>query len=620
MQEDEIKLFVPESARKEVTARLTAIEGPRRQRLRAIYFDTPECELARQRGALRLRQEGRRWVQTFKMEGANALSRLELNHVRPGPQLDLGVYHDTPVADLFQKLDAQLSPRYETDITRLKRQVRTRYGVVEVAYDVGAIQAGALEIPVNELEFERVSGSVRAIFELARRWTRAHGLVLELRSKAERGDGLADVEAAVMQSKAGDRATVRELGFTDLRAPQHAVRITRLPGKPDAERALDHVTAACFEQIARNANMLAVSDALPWVTHYASDYVHQLRVGIRRLRSAWRLFEGWTPLPPIGLQLQARDHFQRLGAVRDADVFGESILPALQDAGMPPVQQARAAAESDPASMVRDVAFQVWLLDMLAWNVGVRASSAAAAKTAQLPMAGTVHQSASVHSLAMANPSDGHDATAHRQDAKNQTLHGQDADVQAGAARTHGGDNADATASRQGGSAQSAGVDAAKGKQKDASREHLSEEASDASTPVPPSLRDLLNTRLYKWHKRIVKQGRRYAQLTDDDKHSLRKRVKRLRYGLDYAAVTLPTRQTKKYRKQLSKVQELLGEFNDLVVARDAFEALTNAQPQAWFALGWIAAQLDMLTPRVEKVIKKLDGLYPYAKGAADTD
>ncbi|HZV94154.1 MAG TPA: CYTH domain-containing protein, partial [Caldimonas sp.] len=90
MSEQELKLHVP-SAHAAAIARELLDHGATRVRLRAIYFDTPERELARARVALRLRLEGRRWMQTLKTPGADAITRVELNHPRPGPTLDLSV-------------------------------------------------------------------------------------------------------------------------------------------------------------------------------------------------------------------------------------------------------------------------------------------------------------------------------------------------------------------------------------------------------------------------------------------------------------------------------------------------------------------------------------------------
>ena len=152
MLEQEIKLHVPPASRPAVLAAMDTPARAQRIRLRAMYFDTPDRQLARQRAAIRLRLEGRRWIQTFKMAGKDALSRVELNHPRPRAELDLSVYVGTPAEAVLAGLEDTLAVRYETDVRRVLRQVRLRTGVVELAYDTGLIRAGDLELPLYELE------------------------------------------------------------------------------------------------------------------------------------------------------------------------------------------------------------------------------------------------------------------------------------------------------------------------------------------------------------------------------------------------------------------------------------------------------------------------------------
>lgn len=178
MSEQELKLHVPTASRQAVLREIKQREATR-IRLHAMYFDTPERELARARIAIRLRQEGRDWVQTLKMPGINAITRIELNHPRPGPVLDLSVYAGTEVEAALAAIKGELGLRYETDVQRMLRKVRTRYGTVELAYDTGILRAGALELPISELEFELVSGRPAAIFGVARGWQQRHNLVLD---------------------------------------------------------------------------------------------------------------------------------------------------------------------------------------------------------------------------------------------------------------------------------------------------------------------------------------------------------------------------------------------------------------------------------------------------------
>lgn len=102
------------------------------------------------------------------MPGANAISRVEINHPRPGPVLDLSVYAGTEAQAALTAIKGELGLRYETDVQRLFCKVRGRHGTVELAYDTGVLRAGALELPISELEFELVSGRPAAIFAMAR--------------------------------------------------------------------------------------------------------------------------------------------------------------------------------------------------------------------------------------------------------------------------------------------------------------------------------------------------------------------------------------------------------------------------------------------------------------------
>jgi inorganic triphosphatase YgiF len=178
-------------------------------RLRARYFDTPQRHLGHAAMALRLRQEGERWVQTLKGRGDGMLKRLEHEVVLDDiptsavPALDLSRHDGTPAgAALRRALGDQadaLACRYETDVWRTLGHVEigpgpagTQVGTtVELALDLGEIRAGSAVWPLQELEFELKAGPVDGLLALARDWVGQHGLWLDVRSKAERGERLA---------------------------------------------------------------------------------------------------------------------------------------------------------------------------------------------------------------------------------------------------------------------------------------------------------------------------------------------------------------------------------------------------------------------------------------------
>jgi triphosphatase len=353
--EIEIKLQVPDAARARV-AQAVATATAQRTRLQAAYFDTPDRRLAAAGIALRLRNEGGQWVQTLKAGAAHALQRLEHNAPVAGPDrpvLDLGRHAGTPAADA---LAAALRPapgeaapalveQYRTDILRTHRVVRGAGGAVELAFDVGEIAAGEHVWPVCELEIEGVHGGPRVVLAQARRWVQRHGLWLDVRSKAERGARLA-------RFRPSEGAASPFLG-----APIKAAPLTL--AAPDAPAAARAIAAACLGQILRNASEIASG------TH-GDEHVHQLRVGLRRLRAGLRLSRGWAPPLADEAVDTLADLFRQLGAARDRTVLLQTLAPALQEAEAPPIDLPAPAAV-DVTAAVRAQPVTLALIDLQAW-------------------------------------------------------------------------------------------------------------------------------------------------------------------------------------------------------------------------------------------------------------
>lgn len=579
MSEQELKLHVPPAAGASIQRELNKRHA-RRLPLHALYFDTPDRELARARIALRLRREGREWVQTLKMPGADVITRVEMNHPRPGPVLDLSVYAGTPVEAALAGLRGQLGLRYETDVQRLLCKVRSRYGTVEVAYDTGKLRAGDLELPISEVEFELMSGRPSAIFAVARTWLQRHNLILDTRSKSQRGDALATLAQRLAETPDDGTeaaAKTRRKLVAEFWGTRGAGSI-RLNEDMTAPQALGAVSADCLEQIIHNAAMLAEVDTAGVYAAGHSEHVHQLRVGMRRLRSAWRLFDGWTGPVPEELVEGIRTHFAAFGANRDQDVLDETVGPMLERAGMPVIPHKPAAPDQNSYTIASGPAFQGWLLSMLEWSIDVPPAPQA---DAGVP-------------LTLSTPT-GEVAA--------------DGASTAGSTATEAPTQANSSA-RSEGSDQGQPADALSGPIVPTIIPLRQPEPPDA----PPPLRKLLSDRLHRWHKKVVSEGKRFTDLEIEARHDLRKRAKRLRYGLTFAESLLPAAKLQSYRKLLSQVQDLLGEFNDLAVARDHYEACKTDYPQAWFALGWIGARLDALAVQSQQAFDQLAEAKPFWK------
>jgi inorganic triphosphatase YgiF len=360
---------------------LKAVEGAMRRgtvvrtRLQARYFDTADQVLAAQGIVLRLRKEGRRWVQTVKATGDNALHRLEHNvdlgaaAANAMPAIDPQRHQGTPVGDRLAKVlahsSAPLVERQSTDIVRLTRDVRTTgagAAVVELALDVGKVVAHAgtpeqRESPVCELELELKRGDVQGLVALARRWSQQHGLWFSTVSKAERG---ARLLAKLERVPAVKAETPRFLGGKDNTLDGRAIQ--------------QAVVASCLAQMLPNASEIAAGST-------DEEQIHQLRIGIRRLRTALRELAELDASPGrvdvAGWEPPLVETFRALGALRDREQVLKLAQPQLRDAGAPEFDPLSgndaAAAARSPGEVVREPAFQSALVSLIGFTAAAPA-------------------------------------------------------------------------------------------------------------------------------------------------------------------------------------------------------------------------------------------------------
>jgi inorganic triphosphatase YgiF len=318
-REVELKLHLPAEARATVLGApaLHAVQAgrPTRRRLLALYFDTADAALARAGLALRLRKGGRRWVQTLKGpaesgSGSGIASRLELEcdrgtGARP-PALDTTQWAATPWQRLLARAEQRgLAARFATDYTRIEVPVALPGGTrASMCVDVGEARDGkGGAAPISEIEVELDHGSVDAVYRFAQALATELPLRIETRSKAERGYALLH------------RAT-----RTPARA-QHA----SLEESDSTAGALQSLLRACLRQIADNADGTLQEDDPEWI--------HQLRVGTRRLRACLALLRDAVPEEARAtVAADAQWLARALGPARDLDVLADETLPSLRKA------------------------------------------------------------------------------------------------------------------------------------------------------------------------------------------------------------------------------------------------------------------------------------------------
>ena len=305
------------------------------------YFDTPDRVLAQARMALRLRRIGGRWMQTLKVAGTSGAAfsqRDEWEMLLAAPRLALGRLRDTPLAAIGspRALAHRLAPVFVTSFRREIRQLTLADGSrVECAIDTGTIQSGRgkekKNARISEVEFELKAGDASALLRFVHRLAHDVAMLPLPSSKAERGYALAN-SAETLPAKA-------QLPLVTACTP--------------VRTHLSRVVAACQRAVLLDAHVLHASREAAGVDGPGVDteFVHQARVAVRRMRSALRTFR-----PVLGkrrfetINATLRDIGQVFGAARDWDVFCDQTLARIarivgdDDAGEAAMQALREEA------------------------------------------------------------------------------------------------------------------------------------------------------------------------------------------------------------------------------------------------------------------------------------
>jgi len=311
-------------------------EGPAVTRaVRTVYYDTPDLRLLARGVALRIRHENGARVQGVKTMGADAAGdsagiavRQEWESPLPGHAPDFALL-DAGGGGALIPADAResLGVIFETDLRRTTLLVRLdSLTTVEVAVDEGRVQAGPAAEAVAEVELELKSGRASRLFELALALQDAVPVRIGTENKAEVGYRLVT-------------------GRTPAPVLPEPLALSPLTTVAEAFRHI--VRHALRHLLANEACALARGD---------TEGLHQIRVALRRLRTAQRLFGPLVGAEAAdGFRRDLRRLASRLRAAREWDVLlaallapgapaaAESLTGAAHDARRAPLDEAVAA-------------------------------------------------------------------------------------------------------------------------------------------------------------------------------------------------------------------------------------------------------------------------------------
>ncbi|HEY3328374.1 MAG TPA: CHAD domain-containing protein [Novimethylophilus sp.] len=289
--------------RKHPAVAAACVDKPVTRKLTSIYYDTPDLKLHDAGISLRVRRMAGGWFQAVKAAGSSLAGlhqRMEWEDIIANGQPDFTRILDPDLIKLFadQQLRDALKPIFRTEVQRTEWQLAFDNDKIELALDLGQLVADRKREPISEIELELKDGNAGRLFDLALALQQDIPLTLENISKAQRG-------------------------YAHYRPQPPAIFKARLPAldrDADATAAFKQIAWECINHLQGNQDM---------VLHgHDVEGVHQMRVALRRLRSAFAVFRGLLGRESSAALLDELGWITEvLGTARDLDVFITQTLP-----------------------------------------------------------------------------------------------------------------------------------------------------------------------------------------------------------------------------------------------------------------------------------------------------
>ena len=327
----------------------------------STYFDTEDGALRAAGFSLRVRQAGKRFIQTVKHQDAGSAGlydRPEWEQEIESAEVDFAAVEQTPLSGvLTKKLRKRLAPVIRSEVKRTVWNLERSDGTVELTLDEGDISGGKSSDHVAEIEAELKQGEPAALFEVARALSSDVPMRIGVLTKAERGYALVDGTAG---KAAKAERIVLDKGMT-------------------AAQGFAAIAHACLRHFRLNERLVTEKrDPIA---------LHQARVAMRRLRSAFSLFR-----PVIAdreferLREELRWFTNQLGDARNLDVLLKRLQGKDSDAAAEALrrvlEERREQAYAGVIEALASVRLRRLMLDLVAWiEIGEwRSANAAAAR------------------------------------------------------------------------------------------------------------------------------------------------------------------------------------------------------------------------------------------------
>jgi inorganic triphosphatase YgiF len=311
----------------------------------STYFDTDECALKKAGFSLRVRQTDDRYVQTIKQQrsgSAGLFERPEWEQQIAAAEVDLQAAAETPLRDILtKKIRDRLEPLVKSDVERTVWSILRGGSEVELTLDEGTITGGQNSQPLVEVEIELKEGNPISLIEVARELAGQVPLRLGVLTKAERGFALAN-------------------GASGKAAKAEPVL---LRPEMNAAEGFAAIAGACLRHYRLNEGLV--------VRARDPEALHQSRVAMRRMRSAFSLFR-----PVIGddeygrLRKEVRWFTSQLGEARNLDVLLRRLPRDEHPRGLAlrkRLERARAEAYDEVLEVLDSARLRRLMLDLVAW-------------------------------------------------------------------------------------------------------------------------------------------------------------------------------------------------------------------------------------------------------------